>query len=434
MFQKPKTSRTIRRKRVFIITLSAVIALIIIGLLLSAWQNWLWFSDYKETISVTSPGAAVPDAEHMVVEQAVANQVEERLLSLLMQQGQLAAWYRMAGKTGDSPEARSSFCMAQDQIIYGQFLAEQNRKKEFEDWWKTFRSFWITDQGFYARSADLENMNQDKSTLDLRVHLSLARLLAYSCTISPDDMRSRDLQAVSDVLINRMEKGFQTDTIAVVPTGGAVLDPAASPTPKPTATPTPAPAQGQKRAVLRLGSIDLFALQVLTQIDSRWQTQYAVYREIAENGYLTDTLPLYAWAWDPDAMGYVPFEGDQPAIDTQEAMLTVLHLTEAGLIPDRSITWIRDQLYNNSALYRSYHPAQGIPIDERECLPAYAMTARIARMIHDEHLYQAAVNRLLWHQATNQRSDIRWALFRTETEQEIRVWSLDNVWALLAMR
>jgi len=122
------------------------------------------------------------------------------------------------------------------------------------------------------------------------------------------------------------------------------------------------------------------------------------------------------------------------AIDTAETLRVVLHLCEVGHAPQRSLAWIRAQLFNQSALYASYHPGQGTPVDLKECLEAYAMTARIARITGDGLLYRAAVDRLLWHQATSQTSPALSAVFRQAEDGAYYVWAHDNLWALLALR
>jgi hypothetical protein len=62
------------------------------------------------------------------------------------------------------------------------------------------------------------------------------------------------------------------------------------------------------------------------------------------------------------------------------------------------------------------------------------MTARIARITGDGLLYRAAVDRLLWHQATSQTSPALSAVLRQAADGADYVGAHDNLWGLLARR
>lgn len=398
----------------------------------AAWQNWLWFRETGPGLAVGRPGAA-ETAPALVESAATARDLEARLLLLLQSDGSLTAWYRLADRTGVVQAEQAEERHAEDQIRYGQYLLEQRRSKEFRQWWQTFRAAWLDQAGLCLCSPRLTTagVTADDS---LRVHFMLARLLAQSVSIWPDQGRVSDLQRLSNHLLNNLAGGLPADSLAAVPTAGPVPDPGATPTPKPTATPTPAPDERLRLEVLRLASIDLFAVRELAALDPLWQAYAVDLLDLVLQGYLGDDLPLFAWAVRQDGSGIIPFAGNQPAIDTEEAMLTLLHLCEIGQAPPRSISWIKDQLLNQRAIYTQYHAAQGTALGNQECLPAYAMIARMARILQDDTLYRLAVERLLWHQATSTRSAALSALFRQEDSGQIMVWASDNTWALLALR
>ena len=402
---------------------------------LSAWQNWFWFSGRIEGLSVGLPGALAESQDTYALDAPAAAALENRMNQLLLDQDKLAAWYRLAGRTGKPPAERSTVALALDQVRYGQYLLEQGDRKRFFTWWDGFRAAWLIFEGGSAGSLEQQADGFSPGTADgFRVNLLVARLLAQSCSLWPEQQQMEDLIRLSDLIRSDLDHGIPTDQTAVVPTAGPILDPGATPTPRPTASPSPSADAGIRLDVMRLASIDLFAMQSLIQVDEAWQPIYDRCLALVLDGYLGDSLPLYAWAWQPQSDGYLPFQGHQPIIDTEEAILTILHLCEVGQVPQRSISWIREQLYNHSALYVSYHTGQGTATDTRESLPAYAMVARIARIIQDESLYDSAVSRLLWHQATSQTSLARSAIFRQEPDGAIFIWARDNVWALLALR
>ena len=210
------------------------------------------------------------------------------------------------------------------------------------------------------------------------------------------------------------------------------LDPSATPTPKPVVTPA-ATDSGSFLPVLRLASVDLFTLQQLAVLDVRWQALYDRYLPLIQSGYLGDDLPLYALGINQAAGTYLYFTGDSPSINTEEALMTLLHLCETGQDQERSLNWLRDQMFNQHAIYMSYHITQGQPTSNQESLKAYAIVARIARIKGDRDLYDAAISRLLWHQATSITSEALSAVFRTDSAGLIYVFAADNSWALLSL-
>ena len=295
------------------------------------------------------------------------------------------------------------------------------------EWWSFFAGNWQGADGLFG--------DQTKADEDwLRDNLSCARLLVQSLNLWPDEKRAAQLKDLSDGLLARLTDDGLSDNLADLPALETVLDPGATPAPKP-ATPSPA---GQNAAlsvpVVRLASLDLLAISLLRQVDARWDGWFSYFETVVEEGFLDGPLPIYAWAWDAKQQKYLPFAGDTPLLDSEELALTVLHLCEIEKAPGPSINWLRDQLFNQGAIASSYHPIQGTVIEEEESLVCYALTARIARIISDESLYQAATNRLLWHQATSKTSSVLNAIFRQSEDQEVVILARDNLWALLALR
>jgi hypothetical protein len=393
------------------------------------------FRPKSSPINVDSPGAAVGEAADFRRPAQVADNLEARLKLLLQKEKSnlLASRYRLAGPFGRPPAERSDIYHARDQLLYGQYLLEQNSNKEFNRWWREFSSTFLQPQGFvavYPQQTPEQTLADDDF---LPVNLQSARLLAQSCSVWPSRAGQESLGRLSDQLLELGSQGFSANYDAAVPTLPPILDPGATPTPKPTATPAvtePLPVQ----RVLRLSTLDLFTMQQLVQADQRWQQLYARYLPIVKNSYISDSLPLYAFGYVDHKESYLNYSGSMPFIDTEEALTTLLHLCEVGQENDRSISWLRDQMFNHRSIYESYHIALGSAGTNVECVPAYAIIARIARIKGDTDLYEAAVNRLLWHQATSQTSAALSAIFRQDSEGMIHVLAADNVMALLALR
>jgi hypothetical protein len=419
---KPK-----RRKAAWIILPLAAAGAVVLLL------GWIlgWFEKPSPALQISTPGAAEGPASRFYLDPLSVDDLQSQVKKLLTGAGQngLASWYRPANRTGIPPAARSGLYLAADQLRYGQFVLEQGERQEFLNWWQSFSQVYIVADGS-VRSSTGETGPADQFP-DWRVNSQAMRLLAQSCSLWPDNKRLAALRRLSDRMIRLASQSGPADFLALVPTPAPVPDPAATPTPKPAVT-----AQPEKPAlplkVLRLASLDLFAMQQMTQVDPRWQDLSARYLQIVDGGYIGDALPLYGLAYDPAQNGYLPFDGDIPVIDAEEALLTILHLTEIGQENPRSLSWIRDQIYNQKAIYKAYHVTQGQPAEKIECVEAYAIVARIARIKEDRELYDAALALLLWHQATGSKSEVKSAIYSQDKDGLIEIWASDNTWALLA--
>ncbi|MGI6334186.1 MAG: hypothetical protein ACOX1A_06210 [Saccharofermentanales bacterium] len=417
--------------------ISLVVGLLLAALLLLALTLVLFkvFQPAPSTIKVDFPGAATGRAADFRRPAQVADNLEARLKLLLQKEKSylLASRYRLAGPFGRPPAERSDIYHARDQLLYGQYLMEQKLNREFNRWWREFSSVFLQPQGIVAIHPQ-QTPEQALADDDFwPVNLQSARLLAQSCSVWPNKAGQESLGRLSDQLLELGSRGFSADYDAAVPTLPPILDPGATPTPKPTATPAvtePLPVQ----RILRLSTLDLFTMQQLVQVDQRWQKLYDQYLPIVKNGYINDSLPLYAFGYIDHKEGYLTYSGSMPFINTEEALTTLLHLCEVGQENDRSISWLRDQMFNHRAIYEFYHIALGSAGSNVESVPAYAIVARIARIKGDADLYEAAVNRLLWHQATSQTSAALSAVFRQDSEGLIHVLAADNVMALLALR
>lgn len=423
----------LRNKRwVVILALSLLLlAAVLIGLAI-----WLgWFGQPAVKMNVSLPGSASGDAADYQLDYQISDALRLRMEKLLKSDstGLLASRYQLAGRFGKPEALLSSDYLAIDQLLYGQYLLEQDDQNGFADWWLNFIKSFQAANGLIRSRAGQADAEIASDGDFLRVNLTALRLLAQSCSRWPDTVRQNALQMLSNQILEIDGQGFRDDFSAQLPTPVPTLDPSATPTPKPAVSPVPSES-GVILTVLRLASVDLFTLQQLAVLDARWQVIYDRYLPLIQNGYLGDDLPLYALGINQKAGSYLYFTGESPSIDTEEALVTLLHLCETGQDQERSLNWLRDQMFNQHAIYLSYHITQGQPTSNQESVKAYAIVARIARIKGDRDLYDAAVNRLLWHQATSKTSEALSAVFRTDSEGIIHVIAADNGWALLSLR
>ena len=426
----------IKRRKKLIVILSitmTVLLLVLLGLI-----GWLsgWFDPPLISVNVGQPGAASGDAAEYKVSKPVADALQARTIQLLQNgnSGMLAAAHRLAGRYGQPPAESSEQFMALDQLLLGTYLLEQGWQEDFQSWWSRFAAAFLSADGLVRVEIGQDDQAMLAAGDFWRVNLAALRLLAQSGTTWPDAGRQTALLRLSGELLDLINhQGIANDFDAILPTPAPTLDPAATPTPKPTATPA-ITEPGLTMPVLRLASLDLFTMQSCAGLDNRWQTVYEKYLPAVAGGYINDDLPLYAFGYLEEENDYLSYSGATPSINTEESLLVILHLCEINKENPRSLNWLRNQLYNQRAIYESYHIAQGQPTSAQECVAGYAIIARIARIKGDKDLYDAAVQRLLWHQATSQTSAARSAIFREDADGMIHVYARDNTMALLAMR
>ncbi|MDD2580021.1 MAG: hypothetical protein PHX55_04565 [Eubacteriales bacterium] len=335
-------------------------------------------------------------------------------------------WYQQAGPLRQPPAQRSDSALLSDQLLYGQLLLEQKDRRDFTDWWEAFSTQWLESGGSrFPLSGDNRWLPAEQQ--------QVLQLLGQSMTLWPDAGRLDALQALSDQLLADYDGKLPSGLPVAVPSPLPAPDPAATPTPRPTATPTPDPTV-PILTVVRLADLDLLALTDLIQIDEKWQPLRDEALRVIQDGYAGDELPLFALAWSADDRQYVLFSGDQPYLELEPSLRAMIHLAEIGQLPERCLSWLKDQLYNRGALYMAYHSVQGDPAVEGERPLIYALAARLALTADDPVLYNLAVDRLLSYRATSQTSDVRSAIFRIEPDALVRVWSVDNLMALLVLR
>lgn len=395
-----------------------------------------WFNN-KETprLEVVQPGSsddsAYPDMVYK--ESSVTEKLSAKLKESLEEEYGLQSWYQISVRGQSETSAVSDEFKAADQLWYGMWLLEQKQEKLFMSWKEDFESDYLR-QGLIIESVSRNNPESISSDSgSWKESLLFARILITAYDLWPSNEMWRQIEDLSDMLI-----GFFTPAgslplnyTAAIPTPAAAPDPAATPTPKPELSPTPEPMPVFQ--LTELSSIDLLAIRLLIQIDPEWSEIYDKVLVLVKGAYISDQLPLYARAVWPDRQGYLLFPGDQPNIDAEASLTVLLHLCEVGEADERSIRWLSEQLFNNSAVYKSYHAAQGHASSEEESIAGYAAAARIARITGDRPMYEKAVSRLAWHIATNPRSEARDLIFRQSSDEQIRVYAQDNIWALLAM-
>lgn len=417
--------------------LGVALGLLLAGGGLLAWLLG-WFSPAPAARPFERPGSAAGSViDGLTVDVDWRTSLRSRLFERLGTADGFREWYQQQDRDTGLAAVTADRLLASDQLQYGAWLIEQDLHSDFTTWQAAFQGRFLATDGLVIKERTV-TADGSLNPADLVASgswpptLQYLRILGQAYARWPSRTLDEAERRLSDRLLDLWQAGLTADREAAIPTTAPTLDPAATPTPKPTGDLKPTPMPGQSAAVIELASLDLLTMRSLAGLDPAWEKLYETALGLTAGGYLGDDLPLYATGWLPASEGYLMFDGDQPVVDTEATIAVVLHLAEVGQAQTRSINWIKERLFNDRALYERYHLAQGQPTSTVECLPAYAMTARIARIVGDKTLYAKAVERLAWHRATSGTSSVLGAVFRQDEAGLIRMTAHDNLWSLLA--
>jgi len=182
-----------------------------------------------------------------------------------------------------------------------------------------------------------------------------------------------------------------------------------------------------------LSGIDLEVFRMLAVIDTKYQPLYDKAVEIVEGGYISQQLPLFAYAYTQSTGGYTYTSGNATEVDLVSSLKVILHLAEEGKAPAASLSWIKEQLYNQGILYKTYNVISGEAISEEECTEGYGIALQIARAADDPNLFDAALSCVENHLATKSNSAALNAIFRNTDSSRIVVYAKDNLETLLGV-
>lgn len=214
------------------------------------------------------------------------------------------------------------------------------------------------------------------------------------------------------------------------------------------ATPTPLPtgadqdivdvaegevSTGGSFSTVALAALDLNVFRMLGSLDSRYIPLYDSALKILTEGVVSESLPLYAVGYSQASGGYVYYFGEKISADLVSSLKVTLHLAEAGAVPAPTILWLKQQLYNEAALYGYYDLINGLAVDEVPAIEAYGLVLQIARVTDDADLYSKTMSRLEANLATSSSSPARNSIFRQVDGSRVAVYAGDNLAALLGV-
>ncbi|NCA98374.1 MAG: hypothetical protein EOM70_03245 [Clostridia bacterium] len=424
--------------------------LIALFVLLAAAGALLWFQlSAPPHRPFAVPGSQDSSPFAATVPPEEIEKIETRLRANLMSGVGLVSWYQQANEELSTPAQWSGEWIAQDQLLYGFWLAEQDRKSLFDQWHETFRTYFLSPRGLVYpvrtrvmndpqagfsgedSSARLEPVAGDgDSWPDSLLYLKVLALAYAKWPSEKLDEQETGLAASLSLVIG---SSLAPDQLVAIPTSAPTQDPAATPTPQPEPASELATEGYAEDPVIRLAALDLLALKTLAELDPGFENRFTDAVSLVQGGLISDALPLYAYGYATSQQGYVRFIRSAPVVDLPESLASALHLAEIGQLDPRTQSWLLEHVLNDAVLYSTYHIAQGQPSTNDESLAGLALTARIARITGHETLYRRAVERLSWHRATSPTSSVLDAIFRLDSQGVVTMTARDNILALLAM-
>lgn len=169
---------------------------------------------------------------------------------------------------------------------------------------------------------------------------------------------------------------------------------------------------------------DLKTIRLLGQTDRRWLKVESNMRKILLNSYLGDSFPFFHTCYQIDSATY-----SSETIRMAEALLTALHLSEAGACPPSTSAWLRQRL-KEGPVYGEYSQ-EGHPVSKVESTAVYALCVLLGASEKDSELLRLAVDRMKAFQITDTQSQLYGAFANAETRE---AYSFDNLMALAALR
>ncbi|WP_099468393.1 TlpA family protein disulfide reductase [Konateibacter massiliensis] len=142
-----------------------------------------------------------------------------------------------------------------------------------------------------------------------------------------------------------------------------------------------------KRFTLCYG--DLVAMQKLSEADDSFAGAYENCKELLIEGQISDDFPLY-YSW----YNYKTKKYEKDDLNMAEAMVTLLHLSEADLLPQSTLNWLKTQM--NGAGVKARYTVKGTVAEgyNYDSTAVYALIAMIGANEEDASLVNQAVRKM----------------------------------------
>lgn len=110
---------------------------------------------------------------------------------------------------------------------------------------------------------------------------------------------------------------------------------------------------------------------------------------VVQEGYIGDDFPLYYSFWSYKTKKYA-----KDSLNTAEALLTLYHLAEVGLLKSQSLEWLRERLLQNDLAARYETDGSVVQGYDYDSTAVYAIAALIGRESGDAQIYMLALQKM----------------------------------------
>lgn len=142
-------------------------------------------------------------------------------------------------------------------------------------------------------------------------------------------------------------------------------------------------------SVISLCYGDLDALGRLQEQNNKWGELKDRMAAIVQDGYIGDGFPLYFSSYDYDKKKY-----SQDSINTAEALMTLYHLAEAGLLKETSEEWLLEQLEGDGLAARYNVDGTVVPGYDYETTAVYAIAGLIGYESGNAGIYTRSLQKI----------------------------------------
>lgn len=173
-----------------------------------------------------------------------------------------------------------------------------------------------------------------------------------------------------------------------------------------------------------LEAVDLALIQTLEVNGFLPQGSFEKSLAIVQGARISDSLPLYAYAYYISDSGETIYlyagraalqSSDSALIDIESSVKTMRNLAEVDELPTDAYSWLKSQFMNSGRLYTTYHLIRG-EMGEVELFEGYLLLMEIAVLEDDIDLYTRTVSALAGHVATRTSSPALSMIFRMVEE------------------
>lgn len=145
----------------------------------------------------------------------------------------------------------------------------------------------------------------------------------------------------------------------------------------------------QAADTLTLCYVDILTMDALGEETKELQAAGQNARDILLAGQISEEFPLYHCRYDYKKQTYTGEE-----LNMAEAMVTLLHLAEAGYLPENTIAWLKKQMAQGGIMAR--YDVEGRVVDgyRYESTATYALLAQLAQVQGEEELRAQALRKM----------------------------------------